>query len=520
MSKCTNCQQTFTIYPADLEFYQRMAVPQPTLCPDCRQQRRLAWRNERSLYADKCRLCGKAVISLYAPDSPYTIYCQTCWLSDVWDPLSFGRVYQPGQSFFEQIRALQLVVPRMAITTRNCENCDYAPWAVAGKNLYLSAGGIDNENCLYGMFPFHSRDCMDFIMPYRCELCYEIVECSDCYQVFFSQRCVNCRDCYFSYACRNCSDCFGCVNLRNKKFCWFNEQLSEADYRARLAAVNWTHETIAQYRAQLAKLEIALPHLASEQINCEQSSGDLMKNCYQTTYGFDVIDQEQTAYVFDVRQTKDSRDLFIGGVENELTYECHSSLQTKNSLGLNICWDGNSNLFYCDHCFTSQNLFGCIGLRKQQYCILNKSYSETDYNTLVKQIKQGMTQHGEWGEFFPLSLSPFPYQDTVAQEYFPMAETVTKQLDNQVDNLPTCQRCAKNYRLVANELAYYQQWHLPVPQLCPQCRHLDRMKLRNPRRLWHRQCMNKGCQVEFETTYAPDRKETVYCEGCYNKLIY
>ena len=27
---------------------------------------------------------------------------------------------------------------------------------------------------------------------------------------------------------------------------------------------------------------------------------------------------------------------------------------------------------------------------------------------------------GEWGEFFPSSLSPFGYNETVAQEYFPL----------------------------------------------------------------------------------------------------
>ena len=32
-----------------------------------------------------------------------------------------------------------------------------------------------------------------------------------------------------------------------------------------------------------------------------------------------------------------------------------------------------------------------------------------------------MITTGEWGEFFPSSLSPFGYNETVAQEYFPMS---------------------------------------------------------------------------------------------------
>jgi len=31
--------------------------------------------------------------------------------------------------------------------------------------------------------------------------------------------------------------------------------------------------------------------------------------------------------------------------------------------------------------------------------------------------------------------------------------------------------------------------------------------------------MNKGCNTTFQTTYAPDRKEIIYCEACYNKEI-
>ena len=32
-----------------------------------------------------------------------------------------------------------------------------------------------------------------------------------------------------------------------------------------------------------------------------------------------------------------------------------------------------------------------------------------------------MMKTGEWGEFFPSSLSPFGYNETVAQEHFPMS---------------------------------------------------------------------------------------------------
>lgn len=44
------------------------------------------------------------------------------------------------------------------------------------------------------------------------------------------------------------------------------------------------------------------------------------------------------------------------------------------------------------------------------------------------------------------------------------------------------------------------------------------MALRNPRKLWKRQCGK--CGKEIQTTYSPERPETVYCEGCYLSVVY
>ena len=62
-TKCINCDKSFEVTSEDLRFYKRMDVPSPTHCPNCRQQRRLAWRNERTLYANNCDLCKKNLVS-------------------------------------------------------------------------------------------------------------------------------------------------------------------------------------------------------------------------------------------------------------------------------------------------------------------------------------------------------------------------------------------------------------------------------------------------------------------------
>lgn len=56
---CQNCKQDFTIEPDDFNFYEKIKVPPPTWCPECRLIRRLAYREDRPLYKDKCDKCKK-----------------------------------------------------------------------------------------------------------------------------------------------------------------------------------------------------------------------------------------------------------------------------------------------------------------------------------------------------------------------------------------------------------------------------------------------------------------------------
>lgn len=196
-----------------------------------------------------------------------------------------------------------------------------------------------------------------------------------------------------------------------------------------------------------------------------------------------------------------------------------------------------------------KNLFACIGLKNKSYCILNKQYTKEEYETLVPKIIEHMIKIGEWGEFFPSSLSPFGYNETVAAEYFPLSKELALQdgrfnwsdyeppfpkadkvipvdkLPDDIKDIPDdilnwaieCEVTGKPFRIIKPELEFYRKHHLPIPRRHPDQRHMDRMALRNPRKLFERKC--DKCQSPMITTYAPDSPETVYCEACYNKEV-
>ena len=112
---CQNCKSEFIIEDEDLDFYKKIDVPPPTFCPDCRFQRRMAWRNERALYKRTCSLCQKNTISMYPAEAIFPVYCRECWYSDKWDAIEYGLDYDFSKNFFEQLKTLSALVPRMAI---------------------------------------------------------------------------------------------------------------------------------------------------------------------------------------------------------------------------------------------------------------------------------------------------------------------------------------------------------------------------------------------------------------------
>jgi hypothetical protein len=171
-------------------------------------------------------------------------------------------------------------------------------------------------------------------------------------------------------------------------------------------------------------------------------------------------------------------------------------------------------------------------LNRYKYCILNKQYKKEEYFELKKKLIEHMKKTGEWGEFFPASIAPWAYNETVAQEYMPISkeEALKKGYgwkEDQVsggksgevaDDVVACAGCSKHFKLIPQELRFYKERVLPVPRKCPDCRHLDRIAIRTPRSLWKKACGK--CGTQNWTTYSLDRPEKVYCDECYEGEVY
>lgn len=557
---CVQCSAVFEITQDDLALLAKLApvfggrkfeIPPPTLCPNCRQQRRLLWRNERSLYRRTCDLCGKSMISVYSEDKPFTVYCTDCWWSDRWDAFAFGREFDFSRPFFEQFKELKRSVPHVSLIFMSNENAEYTNFSSSNKDSYLLFASDYNEGCLYGTEVIKSIGCVDTLDCFESQYCYEVIDTEKSHHLSFSKDCSNCADSFFLSDCRGCMDCFLCTNQRNKRYCVRNSEVSKEEYAKEKKELLRRLQAgeITSLQEEFSALDRRSIHRAASHTNCEQVSGDYLKNSRNLHRCFDVSYGQDSAHVFTAFQVKDLMDV-CHVTEAELSYESMSiGFGTHHSLWSHASWPASHDTLYCDMVKSSGHCFGCNGLKHAQYCVFNKQYTKEEYERMVAKIIDHMRTTGEFGEFFPESLAPFAYNETTAQEYYPLSgaearkrgftwreakeeklqvsKTISSsKLPSSIDDVPddilswaiTCEATGRPFRLVKQELDFYREHRLPVPHFHPDERHRRRMMQRNPRKLWNRTCGK--CGKGIETTYAPERPEIVYCENCYLKEVY
>ncbi|MDA1060386.1 MAG: hypothetical protein O3B47_01185 [bacterium] len=555
---CKQCGSGFQIPQEDMEFYKRIAVkvgdkkiemPSPTLCFACRHQKRLAFRNEMFLYHRKCDHSGKQIISMYSPDKPYQIYDQHIWWSDDWDPFEYGQEFDFSRPFFEQYRELQLKVPRMSVNNINAENSDYCNLSLNDKNCYLVFTADDNEDCAYGRFFDRNYRSFDCDYTYDSIDCYECMDMAKCNGCSYSHKCVNSSGLFLCYNMIGCHDCIGSANLRNKQHYIFNESYTPEEYEKKKADMALsTHSGLENARKQYEESLEKQPRKYLEIVNCEDSLGDYLRDCKNAQYCYNGFGLEDCKYMINCWKAKDCYDWdFVGATGSELCHEMGSSAYNMvNCHFCNGCWENCSEIYYAELCLNSKNLFGCISLRHKQYCILNKQYSREEYEELLPRIIEHMKNSGEWGEFFPIELSTFAYNETVAAEYFPLEKAESEKrgwgwIDDDTGKMYSgpnyeipddikdvedgickeiliCEETGKPYKIIPQELRFCKMKGLPVPKVSPRQRHKSRMTLRNPLHLWERKC--DKCNADIRTTYEPKRPEPVYCEKCYREEVY
>jgi len=565
IEQCQSCNKEFIIESQDFDFYNRIKVPEPTFCWLCRAQRRFAFRNERNLYKRKSDFTDKDIFSMYSTTSPVKVYERDVWLSDKWDPMDYGRDYDWNEPFFQQIKELLYDVPLKNLNLVGGVNSEFSNNATEPKNCYLVVNASHPEDCYFGNGINYSKDCFDVSHISKCELCHEVFWMNECSNSMFSSHCKGSYNLKFCKDCNNCNDCFGCVGLRNKSYHIFNKLYSKEEYMEEIKKYNLgSYKELEETKKKAYAFWLKFPNKAVEGTHNTNVSGNYIDNSKNVLDSFLIREGEDLRYCQYAQElpgTKDCYDYSIWGDSNELLYEsCSCGIQTNNLKFCSYVQEGVHDIEYSMLCSASSNLFGCVGLKSKEYCIFNKQYTKEEYNELVPKIKKHMDDMPytdkkgrvyKYGEFFPIEISPLAYNETLAQEHFPLTkeqaleqgytwkdiedrdikptiaelpDDIKHVKDSIVEDIIKCihdgkcnHNCPSAFRITKRELNFYKKAGLPIPRLCPSCRHHIRLEQRTSLKIYDRKCAK--CKKNIQTSYSSDRPEIVYCEDCYNKEV-
>ena len=501
---------------------------------------------------------------MYPADIPHAVYCPKCWWSDDWDVFSYGRDYDFSRPFFEQFRELWESVPLLSLSVDipTLKSSPYTNHVGNSRNCYLIFHAEASEDSAYGWYHIRTKRVFDCSLSGGTELSYDSIHTYKGYKCIGVDHMIESMECIFSRGLTGCQNCTGSANLKNKQYVFFNKQLTKEEYEKELS--KWDLGSYKKYQELKNKADEFLetvPYKALHDRFSVHSTGNYIfdskncKECYETSWA------EDSKYLFLMAdKIRNSYDISSWGNNMESCYECCNVGDDVSHI--KFCQETGLGLFDAEYCKLSTggaHHFGCVSIKKGEYCILNKKYSEKEYRELKEKIIRHMhempyrdSQGREYayGEFFPIELSPFSYNESFKNVFFPKKKEeveaegylwrdekkgeykvtlVEKDIpdhirdvsDNILNEVIGCVSCGKGFKIIKSELDFLRQFNLPVPRECPMCRIMKKVhrwvENLNFLKLVERTC--DACGAVFLSTYTAEKAPKVLCNSCFQKSV-
>ncbi len=390
------------------------------------------------------------------------------------------------------------------------------------KNCYYCFDGFECQDCYYSYGTHYNKNCVDCYYVRKSELLYDCTNMEVCYNLKYSCYCKQASDSYFLFNCRNVQNCFMSSNLRNKSYYLFNKQVTKEEYEKFIAAINFSdYKTILDLKKQFLEEIVEktpIPPFFLE--NCENVTGNLAKNCSNVERAFESRDLKDGYNCFQAYECKDIMNCYMSGINSEGIFQgVATGIESYYCKNCAFVWH-SANMEYCYLCVNCQDCFGCIGLRKKQYCILNKQYTKEEYEQTKKRMIESMRERGEYGMFFPAELNPFHYEDTIASDIFGEGNrdifekeyTAYQNLIVDSSSVQTCPLSGMAFRYTKSEIEFYTKEKIPLPRVAFPMRHKARMEL-----------MNTGFEEKeirgLRTTFRTPEKRNIVDEKTYEDSL-
>ncbi len=355
---------------------------------------------------------GKPVLTYVHPATGMKVLPDAEWFQK--DFVSLGRACDPAASFFEQMLPLRLATPLAATYNVKDPQNSISLLSYGDVNSYFNIACRSKES-------FYSSDAFDVEQVAEA---YAVKNASQCFRLICGERLQNVRvafhsfDCSSSavlFDCRNCEYCFGATNQRNKKYLWFNEQLSKEEWECRRAEVDLARRSAYQANLQkfydLINTDCFWPEGFNEKApNCV---GEYLRNCDTCTTAFASDGAKDSDWICYSYGKTERNYMSCGVVDGADNYFCATVPESsKCYFGMNLTRCLNTE--YCIACLNCENCFGCVGLNRKKFCILNQQYTEAEYWQKLDEIKCAMLERGEYGEFYPTPFASGFFPESVA----------------------------------------------------------------------------------------------------------
>jgi len=407
---CALTGEKWMMTEEEIGWYKKFNVP-PCLWHPMEQMKFLNGFNTGMAVFWKEDIHGSPTLSSIHPDSPIKIMKDSEWYAN---DMKETRIEINNQPVIEQLWDLLCQVPMCASRSIDCENSTVVG-SVKAEDCYLVNANF-SKRCFYSYIIISCEDTIDAV---NAEFIIKSLgvagskSVSNGVYIFESRNIINSA---FLFDCWNCENCFGAANRRNKKYLWWDEQLTKEEWQARFSTVDLSdEEQMSKYRVKFfgSIVQKAVWPETFSFFN-EQSEGERLSECIRCD---ECFWQNRAVDCFRSRFGLENNGCMYGS-GNGWSVDSYMCVGELNSNHNKFCFDCKGiDLEYCIFCIECENCFGCVGLKHARFFIFNKVYSELEYWKKLDELKCLMLEQGDYGKFFPAKFALSGFQFSTGEAY-------------------------------------------------------------------------------------------------------
>jgi len=391
----------------EIGWYKKFNVPPSKYSPKIRLSILSSFTVAYQFWWHKHAITNAPLLSVVHPATKLKVITDEEYA--VSDFSTINKDYDKTINFLRQFRELQLQIP-LAPTRNYIKPENSLVFSSYGDQNSYFVGASRSKESFFGSASFDIENSAEFFVSSKVTSSFNIVHSQRIHNCRYVRECFDCLNSSFLFDCRNCEFCFGAINQRNKKYVFFNQQLTQEAYEIEIAKIDLSsREIIEQINKRFAELALS-QGIWPENFNegCQNCLGEYLRDCKDNRFCYQMVQSNNNYYsAFSSLPTENSA--FTGGSGLQNCYSCCPCGKSNDCKF--VGWGSQCHACeYCLNCEDCEYCFGCVGLKRKNFCILNRQYTEEEYWSLVDSIKCQMLQTGEYGEYFPASFS---------QSYFP-----------------------------------------------------------------------------------------------------